>query len=129
MRLESQLTITCASYDTIDVHSEEAVEVTAFAMKHMNRLLDNMKKGSAQLCKQLTLKSVLSAKHIQRKGVNDVLVTFETIPGNGRFDSTVRYYKEESRYEITGTINRVNAYGSEGKCVEDAFMRLYCVCL
>jgi Protein of unknown function (DUF229) len=124
---------TCSPYVSIKKTSPIVVDAVKFAVKYINNLLDEMKNGSKSLCAPLKLKTISLSKQSKLDEVSfpysDILVIFETQPGGGKFEATIRYYEHEKRYEITGTISRLNTYGTEGGCVDVDYMKKYCVCL
>jgi Protein of unknown function (DUF229) len=124
---------TCASYVDIKNNSPIVINAVKYALKYINNLLDEMKNGSKSLCAQLKLKTISLAKQSKLAessfAVSDILVVFETRPGGGKFEATIRYHEHDGRYEITGMISRLNMYGSEGGCVDVDYMRNFCVCL
>lgn len=59
----------------------------------------------------------------------DYLITFRTKPGDAIFESSVRYEKNKNKFNLIGSIGRLNAYGNQSACVDDSHLRLYCYCL
>jgi len=53
---------------------------------------------------------------------------FTTNPGGGMFEATIRHYTDTDSFEMTGSISRLNTYGSDSKCISDASIKKYCHC-
>ncbi|XP_044756231.1 uncharacterized protein LOC123314893 [Coccinella septempunctata] len=120
---------TCLDSKPIDI-TEEVRNVTNFTIDYLNGLL----KGYAQ-CAKLHLKTIRNAQllshaeeTLKSKGhVKDFLVSFETDPGGGSFEATVRK-SEGKKMELVGTVSRLNLYGKQSACITDFHLKLYCYC-
>ncbi|XP_018319398.1 uncharacterized protein LOC108732897 [Agrilus planipennis] len=131
----------CQENVEIEVNSTMAVEATEFAVAYLNAKISDFKQ-----CQNLTLKKIISAKvsfsgNISSLGEGakkDFTVSFVTVPGDAIFEATVRqtFFKENGlenkelpyTLKITGTVSRLNLYGSQSDCVSDFHMKLYCYC-
>ena len=64
----------------------------------------------------------------ENKYIVDLLVTFQTSPGDGLFQGRVSYDNETSTTEILSVI-RVNMYRGQAECLETFDLRQFCYCL
>ncbi|WAR15673.1 hypothetical protein MAR_005778 [Mya arenaria] len=56
------------------------------------------------------------------------VVQFQTTPGFGIFEATIGVYKDGG-VRVESDIDRVNLYGNQSACVQDALLRTYCFCV
>jgi hypothetical protein len=127
---------TCTPYSTTEKSKPVVKEAVRFALNYINQDLDKNTRtnSSKQLCALLTLKNIISAKksdifHDNVGSYEYYLLIFEASPSNGKFESTIRYYINEKRFEISGSVNRLNAYAGQSNCVPTDNLRKYCYCL
>ncbi|KAF5293097.1 hypothetical protein FQA39_LY13707 [Lamprigera yunnana] len=126
---------TCQASTDINQNSDIAVEVANFCVQYINSLLE----GYAE-CAKLNLIEVLSARQhspdtelLQETSYSiDYTVVLQTAPGDGVFESTVRKhinaFNNTYRFSMTGTVSRINLYGSQSACMTDFHLKLYCYC-
>jgi hypothetical protein len=57
-----------------------------------------------------------------------LVVTVELKPGGGLFEGALQYHDDADAYNEVETVSRINEYGSQSHCVEDAKLKLYCYC-
>lgn len=125
---------TCIPYEKSDKSAPEVRDAVHFAIQSINDELKSYKSTntstSGTRCSKLKLKKISSAKiaKITSEKVKYYLVVFEAYPGGGEFEATVKYHFETSTYELTGSISRLNAYGTQGYCVNDDKLKKYCYC-
>ena len=102
-------------------------------LEHINRLIKY-----ARECAQLSIDRLESGS-IESSSMGDslkqgddstshIVVTMRLKPGNGLFEGTLTYHKDTSSYVVVGPVSRINEYGSQSFCVDDAKMKLYCFC-
>ncbi|KAF5298404.1 hypothetical protein FQR65_LT01182 [Abscondita terminalis] len=126
---------TCQSSTDIKRNSDIVVEVVNFSIDYINTKL----KGYAE-CAKLKLLDVLSAREhapvdvlLEPKHSIDYTIVFKTLPGEGVFEATVRKHFHESGgnhyFKMTGTVSRINLYGSQSSCMTDFHLKLYCYCI
>lgn len=128
---------TCAPYLPINKNSNIVKKVTRFLIEYINKDIKRMLNGTVKangepLCAELRLGLLEFVGETEYKAdYNDILITFETKPGGGEFESTVRYFKATGQIEVTGTISRLNTYSKHSKCVTDlpSNARMFCECL
>lgn len=126
---------TCAPYLPIDKDSRIVKKATKFLLDFLNNdirrtLNGTTKPDGGNLCAKLHLKTVYFAGETEYKvDTNDILVQFETWPGGGEFESTVRYVKATDQFSVTGKISRLNMYSKHSNCVSDEHVRMYCECI
>ena len=61
--------------------------------------------------------------------IENYLVMYETTPGDGVFETTLSYERSKNKFQITGSISRLNKYGDQSSCVKDVKAKKYCYCL
>ncbi|KAK5646626.1 hypothetical protein RI129_005090 [Pyrocoelia pectoralis] len=127
---------TCQESTKIDNNSNIAVETGAFAIDYLNNKLS----GYAE-CAKLALANVhnihehsTKEQFIHGKSYYlDYTIVFETVPGNGIFEATIRKHvkngENTSYFNVTGTISRINLYGSQSLCMTEFHIKLYCYCV
>lgn len=55
---------------------------------------------------------------------------FDVTPSAAKFESTVRrYHNGTDKFEITGSISRLNEYSSQSYCVNTDNLKKYCFCI
>ncbi|XP_050531292.1 uncharacterized protein LOC126900001 isoform X2 [Daktulosphaira vitifoliae] len=89
----------------------------------------NTKLSDYPLCAKLKVLEVLSAS--EESGNNDKLkdyvIQITTTPGKAIFEATIRH--TENKFQMVGSISRLNLYGDQSTCVNDAALKLLCYCL
>jgi len=68
-------------------------------------------------------------KSSTKRAIQDLTIILETVPGNGKFEATVRHQVQNNHLEVLGYVSRINTYGNQSRCVDNFHMRLYCYCL
>lgn len=127
---------TCQQTSAVEKTNSIVLAAANFTVAHMNKLLE----GYA-LCANLTLDAILDARLLThsesiaegKDKIVDYTITFRTQPGGGVFEVTVRRHAEHKsakkyRFEVTGTISRINLYGKQSECITDFHLKLYCYC-
>lgn len=127
---------TCANYQPIDRESKLVKQALNFAIEFLNqdikaRLNGTTKPNGGPLCAHLRLSRIdFVGEATQNEDSSDILISFETKPGGAEFETTIRHFVTEDRFEMTGSISRLNTYaGSHSKCVSDEHLKMYCECL
>ncbi|XP_017059344.1 uncharacterized protein LOC108100107 [Drosophila ficusphila] len=105
------------------------------AARYLVRLINSRLKDSSQ-CRTLYLNSILQAliaaphskivKNISTDYAVDITLRLQTKPGLGVFESTVRMTGYTT--VLTGTISRLNLYGSQSYCLNDPALKMFCYC-
>ncbi|KAL3278183.1 hypothetical protein HHI36_013522 [Cryptolaemus montrouzieri] len=121
----------CACMKSTPVEiTAEIIDTTNYAVNYLNGLLKGYKE-----CAKLQLKKVRNAQRLSHAtksleskiDVQDFLVSFETEPGDGSFEATIRKTGKR-KLEIVGTVSRLNLYGKQSACITDFHLKLYCYC-
>uniref|UniRef100_A0A8D8D653 (northern house mosquito) hypothetical protein n=1 Tax=Culex pipiens TaxID=7175 RepID=A0A8D8D653_CULPI len=125
---------TCSDYEKIDKGSRLVQEAAGFVIDSINEdLAQNQRNLTKKLCAKMQLKSTSLAKIARYPDAetphNDYLLIIDGKPGNGKFESTVRHYTKLNKFEITGSISRLNEYASQSECMHVDYLRKYCYCL
>jgi hypothetical protein len=50
-------------------------------------------------------------------------------PSGAILEATVRHYFADDSLQVVGDVNRINRYGNQSACIQDAVVRKYCYCL
>jgi hypothetical protein len=84
------------------------------------------------MCVEMKLKTIFSAyRSVQEEGAKDFLVNFLLVfdvwPSSAVFESTVTYAKNE-KFEISGSVSRLNDYSGQSSCVNTKNLTKYCFC-
>ncbi|XP_019866858.2 uncharacterized protein LOC109595872 [Aethina tumida] len=122
---------TCQQSVEISTNHTTVVEAGNYIVSHMNSLLE----GNAE-CANLVLDQIVNARlMVHGKKImggklqfQDYMITVRTLPGEGLFENTVRYFLNSKTFNVTGTISRLNMYGSQSACITDYHLKLYCFC-
>ncbi|KAH8412364.1 hypothetical protein KR009_001465 [Drosophila setifemur] len=123
----------CTCYQRQELQTNDAR--VQRAARFIVRLINNRLKNSPQ-CRTLYLNAILQSliaaphskivKNISTDYAVDITLRLQTKPGLGVFESTVRM----TGYTIvlTGTISRLNLYGSQSYCLPDPALKMFCYC-
>ncbi|KAL7741748.1 hypothetical protein ACLKA6_000359 [Drosophila palustris] len=105
------------------------------AARYLVRLINDRLVAHPQ-CRTLYLNSILQAfiaaphrkilKELRTDYAMDITLRLQTKPGLGVFESTVRMSGYASA--LTGTISRINLYGSQSYCINDSALKMFCYC-
>ncbi|ALC39230.1 CG16854, partial [Drosophila busckii] len=105
------------------------------AARYLVRLI-NERLSSHPQCRTLYLNSILQAfiaaphhkivKELSTDYAVDITLRLQTKPGLGVFESTVRMSSYANA--LTGTISRINLYGSQSYCINDTTLKMFCYC-
>lgn len=131
---------TCTAYTTIDKKDKVVKEAVKFVINYINSDLDKkakMPNSTKSLCAHLHLKSIILSKKSELINKNssdpytDYLLLFDVSPSNAKFESTVRHYTlgSKKKFEVTGSISRLNEYANQSYCVNTDYLKKYCFCL
>ncbi|KAG8331504.1 hypothetical protein J6590_039850 [Homalodisca vitripennis] len=124
---------TCYEYRMLTTQDVSVQAMVRFTVGEINMLLENgqdMLENNTQ-CATLSVKQVMSVRsktYEHKLGYHDYVVLFETLPGQALFEATVRL-SDSGQFKLLGTVSRINAYGSQSKCMRNAFLKKYCFCV
>ncbi|XP_029343943.1 uncharacterized protein LOC103308741 isoform X1 [Acyrthosiphon pisum] len=82
------------------------------------------------LCANLTLHEIYKASvEIDNyyTSVKDYIIQIITVPGSAKFEATLRHHNDN--FEMMGSVSRLNLYGNQSVCMDDAKMKLLCYCI
>jgi hypothetical protein len=132
---------TCTAYSTIDKKDNLVKQAVKYVINYINTELEKnarMPNSTKPLCAQLKLKSIISAKRSTQEEaeVKDFLVSyllvFDVSPSSAKFESTVTYFPhlnaKNEKFEVTGSISRLNEYSTQSACVNTDYLKKYCYC-
>ena len=122
---------TCSEYKTISTDAEPVKRMVDFVLKELNTILDNGTQylGNGTKCAKLETNRILS---VRRKvvafnmGHEEYVLLFETSPNDGLFEASIKY---KNTFQLIDTVSRVNAYGGQSKCMNEATLQKYCFCV
>ncbi|XP_031351350.1 uncharacterized protein LOC116176732 isoform X2 [Photinus pyralis] len=126
---------TCQASASISKNDSVVIDATKFVVNYLN----NQLKGYAE-CANLTLAEIYDARiHAVKDNLKgntyseDYTVVFRTVPGDGKFEATIRRYVskkgKKTHFDVMGTVSRINLYGSQSLCMTDFHLKLYCYCI
>uniref|UniRef100_A0A0L8FM57 Uncharacterized protein n=2 Tax=Octopus bimaculoides TaxID=37653 RepID=A0A0L8FM57_OCTBM len=128
---------TCHVFTPVAVDDNIVIKVTNYLVNYIN----NMTLNSKNLCARLKLQKI---KNAEFSGMNDEVLSFlvkgiqtykdyrvimQTLPGEGLFEGSVRYYRDKKQLSLLGQISRINRYGHQSDCIHDSLLRKYCYCI
>lgn len=119
---------TCAAYKDISKNDSIGLQAVYFVIDYMNDELKKNKDG--KFCAKILLDKisfVRMADNAEQK-YSDYMVMFRAKQSNGWFESTVRYFFESGNFEMTGSVSRLDMYGSQSKCMRNDHLKKYCYC-
>ncbi|CAG2064629.1 unnamed protein product, partial [Timema podura] len=104
----------CTTYETGSTDDRISQSMTQFVLESLNNIVhsaneDLITKGSKSKCASLTLfkvHAISKKKEEQREKAPQYLLHFETLPGNGMFEVTIKVHDGLSKYDIVGYILR-----------------------
>lgn len=105
-------------------------------VQHINEGLNDHDQCSKLNLKSIDRASMERSTMNEKSGMNattanfgsNYVITIRTWPGDGVFEATVRYEAARRIFLVIGSVSRINTYGSQGNCVKDYILRLYCYC-
>lgn len=127
----------CWAYNRVYKDSKKVRHVARSVVQYLNNYMATFRNGSlAHLCEPLTLLHVLEAYRAQlnkgdTKNREIYLLRFVTMPNKGQFEATVTYsdsLPDDRNVEVTGSVSRLNTYGSQSACMMDVVIKKYCMC-
>ncbi|XP_016658178.1 uncharacterized protein LOC100166395 isoform X1 [Acyrthosiphon pisum] len=108
------------------VDDVNVVEAAKAFMQYVNFKLSTYN----TLCTFLTLHEIHKASVEMRKdnnSVKDYEIQVTTVPGFAKFEATLRHYN--GNFKMVGSVSRLNLYGNQSICMNDAKMKLLCYCI
>ncbi|XP_076291505.1 uncharacterized protein LOC143214382 [Lasioglossum baleicum] len=122
----------CTTFDQVDSRDSIVEGGAAAFIDHANaRIAVYKDKKGRQLCATLRLKRIIRvSRAADFTNSNDLTFFYmlHVLPGDGKFEVTVRYH-ENATYTVTDTeVSRLNSYASSAKCLDRGY-KLYCHCL
>ncbi|GBM29821.1 hypothetical protein AVEN_48271-1 [Araneus ventricosus] len=127
----------------LDPRSQKAANVL---VKTINELLYS----HSNFCSELSLAAILRAdliapsrevvvnsrlyfgRHVEDGKASGMItrlrVIIRTKPGSALFEGTLLFRDDGEGISVLGDISRINRYGSQSLCIEDAVLRKYCYC-
>ncbi|CAI9738134.1 XP_029649278.2uncharacterized protein LOC115222996 [Octopus vulgaris] len=127
---------TCHLFNPVALNDSIVINVTNYLVNYIN----NMTSNSSKVCARLKLQEIKNAEisvmndqvlSYLGKGVQtykDYRIIMQTLPDEGLFEGTVRYYSDNEQFSLLGEISRINRYGHQSECVHDFILRKYCYC-
>ncbi|KPU74217.1 uncharacterized protein Dana_GF22679, isoform B [Drosophila ananassae] len=129
----------CTCQPFVQVENSEFVQsLTRMVVYRMNKFLHKL--NLEEHCQRLRLNQVLRAEkelHFDDLGngiapphnINTYRLVFSTLPNNGLFRATVHTISQEVEVTVDmESISRLNSYGNESYCAQDAMAKKICFC-
>jgi hypothetical protein len=110
--------------------STNGTEPKAIALHALSAINEKLKKAGnvSASCAELTLQGVVDLKQkVSTDLQENFIVRFGTNPGGAMFEATV--LRSNRTFQLEGDISRINTYGNQTECVDDAMLKLYCYCI
>lgn len=128
---------TCKMFEETDKKSSVVKEAVKFVLNYINGDLDKhaQPNNTKKLCAKLQLKNILLSKKSEVFNAGapneyvDYLLIIEATPSGGKFETTVRHSTKSKKFDVTGSISRLNQYASQSACISIDNLRKYCYCL
>lgn len=60
--------------------------------------------------------------------IGKLRIILRTSPGGALFEATLQYREDSESYFVLGDISRINPYGKQSDCIDEAILRKYCFC-
>lgn len=122
---------TCSEYRSLSTEGTSVRSMVRFVLNEINSLLDSGKAftDNSTKCAKLSVKRILAVRskvYEHKLGYDEYVVLFETLPGQALFEATVSH---SGQFKLLGTVSRINAFGAQSKCMNDAFLKKYCFCV
>lgn len=124
----------CKMSVPVDPNDPDVKIVATFLVDFLNSLLES----HSDLCAVLILSNItdsriwsapLSENKYSPTDDHVYTVTVQTKPGNAVFEGTVRLlHHNKTEPDLLGSISRLNLYGNQSACIDDAILRKYCYC-
>lgn len=104
-----------------------------FVIDLMNNDLNEYANGTYRLCAELKLSKISYARKAEYQVAHNpydvYMFVFEASPSAGIFEATVRYTKKSRKFALTGSVSRLNMYGSQSGCMKKDNLKKFCYCL
>lgn len=124
---------TCSPYKVNDRHSVIVKGAVRYVIDSINADLAKHTNGSRKQCADLKLKQISYARkaeyHDAPEPYDVYMFVFEVSPSGGWLESTVRHIRRTGKFEITGSVSRLDMYASQSTCVKSDSLRKFCYCL
>jgi hypothetical protein len=118
---------TCNKYRTILTKGKESKAIVLHVVLEVNAKLKKAGKVTVS-CAELTLEHVIDLKQKVSTDLQEYFfVMIDTVPGGARFEATV--LRSKRSFQLQGDVSRINRYGNQTECVNDAQLKLYCYCI
>lgn len=95
----------------LDARFGQANDVVLRFVKHQNDVIN---------------RHVILGEKINAPG--DYLIVLSAAPSGGVFEGTIRYDVEDGTYRVLDDISRLNMYGNQSICIDNARARKFCFC-
>ncbi|XP_064605864.1 uncharacterized protein LOC135470754 [Liolophura sinensis] len=123
----------CTCQSQVEVHAQDKTVISAakWCIEHLNRITNSTK------CAILHLKAVNRAwrfsvssylKNKENKTLTHYQIMFSSVPGDGLFEATVRQVESKDIFKLTGEMSRINKYGQQSYCINNANLKKFCYC-
>jgi hypothetical protein len=125
---------TCTPFQDIDGNSKIVRQVIDFVIDFLNNFISQhgRSEDGKSLCATLSLKEILQSRIsiIKSDSPINYLVSFVTRPVDAELEATVRYWSETNKFELIGSVSRLDRYGNQSACIKtNKELKKYCSCI
>lgn len=122
----------CSGYKVADKTEPAVQKMSMFILDHINNGIEERLRtlnNTSAVCANLTMNSIFDAMKSDSSKFIDYLIMFDVLPSQGIFEATVRSFQNnQEKFELVGSVSRINLYEHQGDCVNDSELRKYCFC-
>ncbi|EFA10542.1 hypothetical protein TcasGA2_TC012797 [Tribolium castaneum] len=118
---------TCGGYNPVPKTNQTVQNAAKFVVGQIEERI--RARNGASKCAKFSVGRIITARVSERFSYkSDVyfLVVMETRP-RAVFEATV-LWKGEAQFELTGGISRLDKYAEHSRCVEEAYLKMFCYC-
>ncbi|XP_012532726.1 uncharacterized protein LOC105834636 [Monomorium pharaonis] len=125
---------TCTAFKSINVNDKIAIGGVQKFLDHVESIVKSYKdKKGRRLCARLKLKKVHRVDQVIEFGMNNsssvaYFYMIQTVPGNGNFEVTIRYFGDGNYTLSDSEVSRINPYATSARCLNRG-MKQYCHCI
>ncbi|XP_076340090.1 uncharacterized protein LOC143240825 [Tachypleus tridentatus] len=126
----------CKRQQKVSVQDQVVVSAANILVDTLNEWM----KEYSDKCEKLKTKTILDARvstsekkfifqDKKKKNLNkEYLITLIASPSEAVFEGTVKFNKETKNLTVTDDVSRLNMYGNQSTCIQDAQLKKFCFC-
>ena len=126
----------CSCYEDIEINDFDVIKPDTTVYKIVDRI-NSFTKHLRNKCSEYVLKSIhklyersysRTDSEYQLGDSKIFIVQIYVDPGEALFETVLRGFKDNTKFEIIGEITRINLYGKQADCLNDKLLNNYCFC-